>query len=342
MGRDFRPHVPRSRPAAAAERGTVSRPGRRSPQLSRSDLVGGLRPARPPGPAPPGAQHCAHGARFVPPVIGSARCSSSQGGVTFSAEAAPTVGRLRAAPEPPGPPALRLTRSPAHRGREPGPRGGGSGGWAGPGGRRLTPPTPPGRLLRGSPVTTAEPGEVSQASRLSASQKKGTGVAACSGEGSRLRLPIPPAPRAPPCHPCGNANGRGSRRPPSSPGAGLAARRAPSELAAPTGPVSVPSPTPSPAHPLGARALGPQTRPKEKKGGPATRGFTGARSSGLRALGPRLGERAGGGARAPPPPRRARRYKSSPQRPPALSAPPRPTDSRVFCCSPRRVPEARW
>lgn len=188
--------------------------------------------------------------------------------MTFSAEAAPTVGRLRAAPEPPGPPALRLTRSPAHRGREPGPRGGGSGGWAGPGGRRLTPPTPPGRLLRGSPVTTAEPGEVSQASRLSVSQKKGTGVAACSGEGSRLRLPIPPAPRAPPCHPCGNANGRGSRRPsvvprsrPRGPQSSLGARR-PHRAGLRPLPHAVPGP------PAGCVRAGAADPSKRKKRGP--------------------------------------------------------------------------
>lgn len=78
MGRDFRPHVPRSRPAAAAERGTVSRPGRRSPQLSRSDLVGGLRPARPPGPSPARGPALVHTGPGLSPQLSALRAAPAR------------------------------------------------------------------------------------------------------------------------------------------------------------------------------------------------------------------------------------------------------------------------
>lgn len=243
-----------------------------------------------------GSRWCTRGRRVRPgdPV---SRRPELQGSVTFSADASPS-------PSLPAPQPSARPRPPAQRGPEPGGgegAGEGRGAGGGPGGGAGAPP--------GCSVSLPKSPEKFLSLRALAFERRGGGPRAASSRPAPAPSPRPtgsqprgalraatwtPSPRG------GLGPHLGSRPRGHRPRAPRARPRFhPHHL--PPGPRSVPSRS-APGPPArGVRARRARRVPKKQRG-PATRGFTGARSSGLCAPGLGLGERRAGRRLASPPP----------------------------------------
>lgn len=206
-------------------------------------------------------------------------------------------------PQPPSLPAPQLSaqpRPPAQRGPEPG-DGEEEGGWKRARSGRRGPSRPFPRLFlchyrRASRSSSAFP--------PSPLKERGRGgrVQPAAAPGPNSRSPshlLPVLPFHPPCSK--NALAPEWTRvspgpPPPRPPSRHAHRHVLGAItiASALGPLSVPSPSVPSPHAPGGHMRRTRRVPKKKRG-PATRDFTGARSSGLSALGLRLGERPGGG-----------------------------------------------